>query len=83
MTVQQLQIDAGQVHLDDRFAGQRVGLASRRGPQLIVSLLAVLKSGAAYVPLAMAEAGTTIKVAQRGKIYTATVTAMPLPASWR
>ncbi|NWE18993.1 non-ribosomal peptide synthetase, partial [Pseudomonas sp. P7548] len=31
--------------------GQRVGLASRRGPQLIVSLLAVLKSGAAYVPL--------------------------------
>ncbi|WP_395607831.1 amino acid adenylation domain-containing protein [Pseudomonas sp. B22129] len=32
-------------------AGQRVGLASRRGSQLIVSLLAVLKSGAAYVPL--------------------------------
>ena len=32
-------------------AGQRVGLAARRGPQLIVSLLAVLKSGAAYVPL--------------------------------
>ncbi len=31
--------------------GQRVGLASRRGPQLIVSLLAVLKTGAAYVPL--------------------------------
>ncbi|WP_207249022.1 non-ribosomal peptide synthase/polyketide synthase, partial [Pseudomonas sp. FW305-55] len=31
--------------------GQRVGLAARRGPQLIVSLLAVLKSGAAYVPL--------------------------------
>ncbi|MEO8488706.1 amino acid adenylation domain-containing protein [Pseudomonas sp.] len=31
--------------------GQRVGLACRRGPQLIVSLLAVLKSGAAYVPL--------------------------------
>ncbi len=31
--------------------GQLVGLASRRGPQLIVSLLAVLKSGAAYVPL--------------------------------
>ncbi len=31
--------------------GQRVGLASRRGPQLIASLLAVLKSGAAYVPL--------------------------------
>jgi amino acid adenylation domain-containing protein/non-ribosomal peptide synthase protein (TIGR01720 family) len=31
--------------------GQRVGLALRRGPQLIVSLLAVLKSGAAYVPL--------------------------------
>ncbi|WP_456017385.1 non-ribosomal peptide synthase/polyketide synthase, partial [Pseudomonas fluorescens] len=31
--------------------GQRVGLASRRGPQMIVSLLAVLKSGAAYVPL--------------------------------
>ncbi|MHC8327941.1 non-ribosomal peptide synthetase [Pseudomonas sp. LB1P83] len=31
--------------------GQRVGLAMRRGPQLIVSLLAVLKSGAAYVPL--------------------------------
>ena len=31
--------------------GQRVGLVSRRGPQLIVSLLAVLKSGAAYVPL--------------------------------
>ncbi|WP_207266386.1 non-ribosomal peptide synthetase [Pseudomonas sp. GW101-3H06] len=31
--------------------GTRVGLAVRRGPQLIVSLLAVLKSGAAYVPL--------------------------------
>jgi amino acid adenylation domain-containing protein/non-ribosomal peptide synthase protein (TIGR01720 family) len=31
--------------------GHRVGLACRRGPQLIVSLLAVLKSGAAYVPL--------------------------------
>ncbi|MDR6918790.1 amino acid adenylation domain-containing protein/non-ribosomal peptide synthase protein (TIGR01720 family) [Pseudomonas sp. 3296] len=31
--------------------GKRVGLALRRGPQLIVSLLAVLKSGAAYVPL--------------------------------
>ncbi|WP_350614943.1 non-ribosomal peptide synthase/polyketide synthase [Pseudomonas sp. HY7a-MNA-CIBAN-0227] len=31
--------------------GQRVGLACRRGPHLIVSLLAVLKSGAAYVPL--------------------------------
>ncbi|AMA46431.1 non-ribosomal peptide synthase/polyketide synthase [Pseudomonas alabamensis] len=31
--------------------GQRVGLALRRGPRLIVSLLAVLKSGAAYVPL--------------------------------
>ncbi|KAF1033216.1 MAG: Linear gramicidin synthase subunit D [Pseudomonas sp.] len=31
--------------------GQRIGLACRRGPQLIVSLLAVLKSGAAYVPL--------------------------------
>ncbi|MBC3413316.1 amino acid adenylation domain-containing protein, partial [Pseudomonas sp. SWRI51] len=31
--------------------GQRIGLALRRGPQLIVSLLAVLKSGAVYVPL--------------------------------
>ncbi|RON25158.1 non-ribosomal peptide synthetase [Pseudomonas brassicacearum] len=31
--------------------GSRVGLALHRGPQLIVSLLAVLKSGAAYVPL--------------------------------
>ncbi|MCE1118721.1 non-ribosomal peptide synthetase, partial [Pseudomonas sp. NMI795_08] len=31
--------------------GKRVGLALRRSPQLIVSLLAVLKSGAAYVPL--------------------------------
>ncbi|WP_283181065.1 non-ribosomal peptide synthetase [Pseudomonas svalbardensis] len=31
--------------------GKRVGLALRRGPQLIVSLLAVLKTGAAYVPL--------------------------------
>ncbi|HEX4546809.1 non-ribosomal peptide synthetase [Pseudomonas sp.] len=31
--------------------GTRVGLALHRGPQLIVSLLAVLKSGAAYVPL--------------------------------
>ncbi|MGH8331339.1 MAG: amino acid adenylation domain-containing protein, partial [Pseudomonas sp.] len=31
--------------------GKRVGLALNRGPQLIVSLLAVLKTGAAYVPL--------------------------------
>jgi amino acid adenylation domain-containing protein/non-ribosomal peptide synthase protein (TIGR01720 family) len=31
--------------------GKRVGLALHRGPQLIVSLLAVLKSGSAYVPL--------------------------------
>ncbi|HEF4763026.1 TPA: non-ribosomal peptide synthetase [Pseudomonas putida] len=31
--------------------GKRVGLSVHRGPQLIVSLLAVLKSGAAYVPL--------------------------------
>lgn len=31
--------------------GSRVGLALRRGPHLIVSLLAVLKTGAAYVPL--------------------------------
>jgi len=31
--------------------GKRVGLALHRGPQLIVSLLAVLKTGAAYVPL--------------------------------
>ncbi|MHC8406521.1 amino acid adenylation domain-containing protein [Pseudomonas sp. TMB3-21] len=31
--------------------GKRVGLALQRGPQLIISLLAVLKSGAAYVPL--------------------------------
>ncbi|WP_414155948.1 AMP-binding protein [Pseudomonas sp. BNK-44-a] len=31
--------------------GKRIGLALRRSPQLIVSLLAVLKSGAAYVPL--------------------------------
>ncbi|MHC8402027.1 amino acid adenylation domain-containing protein [Pseudomonas sp. MDT1-17] len=31
--------------------GSRVGLALHRGPQLIVSLLAVLKTGAAYVPL--------------------------------
>lgn len=31
--------------------GTRVGLALHRGPQLIVSLLAVLKTGAAYVPL--------------------------------
>jgi amino acid adenylation domain-containing protein/non-ribosomal peptide synthase protein (TIGR01720 family) len=40
-------------HLIDNGAGpgKRVGLALRRGPQLIVSLLAVLKSGAAYVPL--------------------------------
>ncbi|SEF09447.1 non-ribosomal peptide synthase/polyketide synthase [Pseudomonas palleroniana] len=40
-------------HLLEQGAGpgRRVGLAARRGPQLIVSLLAVLKSGAAYVPL--------------------------------
>ncbi|MVV47310.1 amino acid adenylation domain-containing protein [Pseudomonas sp. PB120] len=31
--------------------GKRVGLALHRGPHLIVSQLAVLKSGAAYVPL--------------------------------
>ncbi|MDH0303600.1 MULTISPECIES: non-ribosomal peptide synthetase, partial [unclassified Pseudomonas] len=31
--------------------GQRIGLALRRGPQLVVNLLAVLKCGAAYVPL--------------------------------
>ncbi|MGY2260531.1 amino acid adenylation domain-containing protein [Pseudomonas sp. SDO55104_S430] len=31
--------------------GKRIGLALHRGPQLIVSLLAVLKTGAAYVPL--------------------------------
>ncbi|MBK5530550.1 non-ribosomal peptide synthetase [Pseudomonas sp. TH06] len=31
--------------------GKRIGLALRRGPQMIVSLLAVLKTGAAYVPL--------------------------------
>ncbi|WP_445179056.1 non-ribosomal peptide synthetase [Pseudomonas sp. McL0111] len=31
--------------------GKRVGLALHRSPQMIVSLLAVLKTGAAYVPL--------------------------------
>ncbi|WP_454866201.1 amino acid adenylation domain-containing protein [Pseudomonas umsongensis] len=51
------QLDAQADHLAQRLIdngagpGKRVGLAVRRGPQLIVSLLAVLKSGAAYVPL--------------------------------
>ena len=31
--------------------GKRVGISMRRGPDLIVGLLAVLESGAAYVPL--------------------------------
>ena len=31
----------------------------------------------AYVPLAMAEPGTVVKLGQRGKLYQATVTAMP------
>ncbi|MEG3123656.1 glycine cleavage system aminomethyltransferase GcvT [Sphingomonas sp. GB1N7] len=31
----------------------------------------------AYVPLAMAEIGTVIQIAQRGKVHTGTVTAMP------
>jgi amino acid adenylation domain-containing protein/non-ribosomal peptide synthase protein (TIGR01720 family) len=51
------QLNAQANHLAQRLIdngagpGKRVGLAVRRGPQLIVSLLAVLKSGAAYVPL--------------------------------
>jgi amino acid adenylation domain-containing protein/non-ribosomal peptide synthase protein (TIGR01720 family) len=51
------QLDAQANHLARRLIdngagpGKRVGLAVRRGPQLIVSLMAVLKSGAAYVPL--------------------------------
>jgi aminomethyltransferase len=31
----------------------------------------------AYVPLAMAATGTTIRLAQRGKLHDATVTPMP------
>ncbi|VVP65080.1 Linear gramicidin synthase subunit D [Pseudomonas fluorescens] len=51
------QLDAQANHLAQHLIangagpGKRVGLALHRGPQLIVSLLAVLKSGAAYVPL--------------------------------
>ncbi|WCM49880.1 amino acid adenylation domain-containing protein [Pseudomonas sp. WJP1] len=51
------QLNAQANHLAQRLIdngagpGKRVGLAVHRGPQLIISLLAVLKSGAAYVPL--------------------------------
>ncbi len=31
----------------------------------------------AYVPTALAEIGTTVQLSQRGKVHTATVTAMP------
>ncbi len=55
LTYGQLNTQANQLaqRLIDHGAapGKRVGLAVHRGPQLIVSLLAVLKTGAAYVPL--------------------------------
>ncbi|WP_433736261.1 amino acid adenylation domain-containing protein [Pseudomonas putida] len=56
-TLTYAELDAQANHLAQRLIdhgagpGKRVGLAMRRGPQLIVSLLAVLKSGAAYIPL--------------------------------
>jgi amino acid adenylation domain-containing protein len=64
-------------HLRSRGAGPEtlVGVLSRRGPGLVVALLAVLKAGAAYLPLEpgdpprrlatlLAEAGATLVVTE-------------------